>query len=80
MPPYEILDQIIELYMVEAHSFEDIMAQGFPPETVRWVIEAIDKNEYKRRQSAPSLKVTSKAYGMGRRMPIAARYEFQERG
>ncbi len=80
LPPYEILDRIIELYMVEAHSFEDIMAQGFPPETVRWVIEAIDKNEYKRRQSAPSLKVTSKAFGMGRRMPIAARYEFQERG
>lgn len=80
LPPYEILDQIIELYMVEAHSFEEIMARGFPPETVRWVIDAIDKNEYKRRQSAPALKVTSKAYGMGRRMPIAARYEFQKRG
>jgi NAD+ synthase (glutamine-hydrolysing) len=80
LPPYEILDQIIELYMVEAQSFEEITARGFPPETVRWVIDAIDKNEYKRRQSAPALKVTSKAFGMGRRMPIAARYEFQERG
>jgi NAD+ synthase (glutamine-hydrolysing) len=80
LPAYAILDQIIELYMVEAHSFEEIMARGFPPDTVRWVIEAIDKNEYKRRQAAPALKVTTKAYGMGRRMPIAARYEFQKRG
>jgi len=80
LPPYEILDEIIELYMVEAQSFEEIMARGFPPETVRWVIQAIDRNEYKRRQAAPALKVTSKAFGMGRRMPIAARYEFQKRG
>lgn len=79
LPPYEILDQIIELYMVEAHSFEEILRRGFPPDTVRWVIQAIDKNEYKRRQAAPALKVTSKAFGMGRRMPIAARYEFQPR-
>jgi NAD+ synthase (glutamine-hydrolysing) len=60
---------------VEAHSFEDIVKMGFYPETVRWVIRAIDKNEYKRRQAAPGLKVTSKAFGMGRRLPIAARYE-----
>jgi NAD+ synthase (glutamine-hydrolysing) len=80
LPPYEILDQIIELYLVEAHSFDYILARGFAPETVRWVIEAIDKNEYKRRQAAPALKVTSKAFGMGRRLPIAARYEFQPRG
>jgi len=56
--------------MVEAQSFEEIMARGFPPETVRWVIQAIDRNEYKRRQAAPALKVTSKAFGMGRRMPV----------
>jgi NAD+ synthase (glutamine-hydrolysing) len=75
LPPYEILDQIIQLYLVEAHSFEDIVKLGFDPETVRWVIRAIDTNEYKRRQAAPGLKVTSKAFGMGRRLPIAARYE-----
>jgi NAD+ synthase (glutamine-hydrolysing) len=75
LPPYEILDQIIQLYLVEAHSFEDIVALGFDPDMVRWVIRAIDKNEYKRRQAAPGLKVTSKAFGMGRRLPIAARYE-----
>jgi NAD+ synthase (glutamine-hydrolysing) len=44
---------------------------------VRWVISAIDRNEYKRRQAAPGLKVTSKAFGMGRRMAIAARYDEQ---
>ncbi|MEJ2071772.1 MAG: NAD(+) synthase, partial [Syntrophobacterales bacterium] len=74
LPPYDILDQIIELYLVEAHSFDYIMARGFPPETVRWVIQAIDRNEYKRRQAAPALKVTSKAFGIGRRLPIVARY------
>jgi NAD+ synthase (glutamine-hydrolysing) len=75
LPPYDILDRIIQLYLVEAHSCEDIVDQGFDPETVRWVIRAIDINEYKRRQAAPGLKVTSKAFGMGRRLPIAARYE-----
>jgi NAD+ synthase (glutamine-hydrolysing) len=75
LPPYEILDQIIELYLVEAHSCEEIVGRGFDPETVGWVIRAIDRNEYKRRQAAPVLKVTSKAFGMGRRLPIAARYE-----
>jgi NAD+ synthase (glutamine-hydrolysing) len=75
LPPYDILDQVIQLYLVEASSFEDIVARGFDPEVVRWVIRAIDRNEYKRRQAAPALKVTSKAFGMGRRLPIAARYE-----
>ena len=75
LPPYEILDQIIQLYLVEAHSYEEIVALGFSPETVAWVIRTIDRNEYKRRQAAPALKVTSKAFGMGRRLPIAARYE-----
>ena len=75
LPPYDILDQIIELYLVEAHSYDYILAQGFLPDTVRWVIQAIDRNEYKRRQAAPALKVTSKAFGIGRRLPIVARYE-----
>ena len=46
----------------------------FDPDIVKSVIEAVDRNEYKRRQAAPGLKVTSKAFGIGRRMPIAARY------
>jgi NAD+ synthase (glutamine-hydrolysing) len=75
LPPYEILDRIIQLYLVEAHAADEIVARGISPETVCWVIRAIDRNEYKRRQAAPALKVTSKAFGMGRRLPIAARYE-----
>jgi NAD+ synthase (glutamine-hydrolysing) len=74
LPPYDILDRIIQLYLVEAHAADEIIARGIPPETVCWVIRAIDRNEYKRRQAAPALKVTSKAFGMGRRLPIAARY------
>ncbi len=60
---------------MEARSYEEIVERGFPPDTVRWIIRTIDRNEYKRRQAAPALKVTSKAFGMGRRFPIAARYE-----
>ena len=75
LPPYGILDQIIQLYLVEAHSCEEIVARGFSPDTVRWVIRTIERNEYKRRQAAPVLRVTSKAFGMGRRLPIAAKYE-----
>jgi NAD+ synthase (glutamine-hydrolysing) len=75
LPPYEILDQIMDYYLTERYSFKDIVSQGFDPETVRWVIRAIDVNEYKRRQAAPGLKITSKAFGMGRRIPIAVRLE-----
>jgi NAD+ synthase (glutamine-hydrolysing) len=76
LPPYDILDQIMNYYLTEGYAFKDIIKMGFAPETVRWVIRAIDRSEYKRRQAAPGLKITSKAFGMGRRIPIAARYEF----
>ncbi len=75
LPPYEILDQIMNLYLEDRCSYQDIVGRGFGPDTVRWVIRAIDRSEYKRRQAAPGLKVTSKAFGMGRRIPIAARFE-----
>ena len=75
LPPYEILDQIMNLYLEDRCSYQDIVARGFDPDTVRWVIRTIDRNEYKRRQAAPGLKVTSKAFGLGRRIPIAARLE-----
>lgn len=73
LPPYPILDRIIHLYVEERCSVETIIAEGFEPETVRWVVRTIDRNEYKRRQAAPGLKVTTKAFGVGRRMPIAAK-------
>jgi len=75
LPPYDILDRIMNYYLTEGCAYGDIVKLGFDPETVQWVIRTIDKNEYKRRQAAPGLKITSKAFGMGRRIPIAARFE-----
>jgi NAD+ synthase (glutamine-hydrolysing) len=74
LPPYEILDKIIHHYVDLECSISDIINEGFDPATVQWVVKTIDRNEYKRRQAAPGLKITSKAFGMGRRMPIAAKY------
>jgi NAD+ synthetase len=74
LPPYDILDQILQLYVEENLSARDIIARGFDEKTVRWVQRRVDLNEYKREQAAPGLKVTSRAFGMGRKMPIAQRY------
>ncbi|MCK5655283.1 MAG: NAD+ synthase [Candidatus Aureabacteria bacterium] len=74
LPPYEILDKIIELYIDRHLSIKEISSKRIPLKTVKWVVNAINRSEYKRRQSAPGLKVTSKAFGTGRRMPIAAKY------
>ncbi len=75
LPPYDVLDAILNYYVEENLSAADIIAQGFDTETVRWVIKTVNKNEYKRKQAAPGLKVSSRAFGAGRRMPIAARYD-----
>jgi NAD+ synthase (glutamine-hydrolysing) len=74
LPPYNILDEILQLYVEENLSARDIIARGFDEKTVRWVQRRVDLNEYKREQAAPGLKVTSRAFGMGRKMPIAQRY------
>jgi NAD+ synthetase len=74
LPPYDTLDAILEHYIVNGRSPGEITGLGFAPETVKQVIRLIDANEYKRRQAAPGLKVTSKAFGVGRRFPIAQRY------
>jgi len=74
LPPYDILDEILRLYVEENLSARDIIAHGFEEKTVRWVQRRVDINEYKREQAAPGLKVTSRAFGVGRRMPIAQRY------
>src|SRR5437870_1104811 len=74
LPPYEILDQILQLYVEENLSARDIIARGFDEKTVRWVQRRVDLNEYKREQAAPGLKVTSRAFGLGRKMPIAQKY------
>lgn len=75
LPPYPILDQILYYYVEEGYSVDQIIARGFAAETVQWVARAVDRNEYKRKQAAPGLKVTTKAFGVGRRMPIAACFE-----
>jgi NAD+ synthetase len=74
LPPYDVLDAILEAYVVAGKSRAEIVSAGFDKATVDRVARLIDLNEYKRRQAAPGLKVTSKAFGVGRRMPIAQRY------
>jgi NAD+ synthase (glutamine-hydrolysing) len=74
LPPYDVLDEILRLYVEENLSARDIIAHGFEEKTVRWVQRRVDINEYKREQAAPGIKVTSRAFGVGRRMPIAQRY------
>ena len=74
LPPYEILDAILEEYVVNLKPTREIIAQGFDEATVKRVVRLIDVTEYKRRQAAPGLKVTSKAFGVGRRIPVAQRY------
>jgi len=74
LPPYDVLDEILRLYVEENLGARDIIAHGFDEKTVRWVQRRVDINEYKREQAAPGIKVTSRAFGVGRRMPIAQRY------
>jgi NAD+ synthetase len=74
LPDYEILDAILDAYVVRARQVEQIIQQGFDAAVVKKVVRLIDNSEYKRRQAAPGLKVTTKAFGMGRRVPIAQNY------
>jgi NAD+ synthase (glutamine-hydrolysing) len=71
LPDYEILDGILRLRVEEQMSIEEIVAQGFETSVVRDVVDMIQKTEYKRRQAAPGLKVTNRAFGTGRRIPVA---------
>jgi NAD+ synthase (glutamine-hydrolysing) len=76
LPPYDILDQILEDYIEDSHSAEQIVAdRHFDPAVVQRVISMIARSEYKRQQAAPGLKITPKAFGYGRRFPIAAKTE-----
>ena len=72
--PYDTLDKILALLIEKSASVEEVVEEGFVPETVKWIAEAVANNEYKRRQAPPGLKITKKAFGSGRRFPIAARY------
>lgn len=74
LPPYEILDGILE-GLIEREESVATLSQQFPAETVRWVVERVDRNEFKRRQMPPGIKLSSRAFGSGRRMPMAAKIE-----
>ena len=76
LPPYEVLDAVLEDYVEDAHSADRIATdRGFDIETVRRVIRLVDRAEYKRQQAAPGIKISPKAFGYGRRFPIAAKNE-----
>ena len=74
LPPYDILDAILKHHLEQFLSGEEIINKGFDPEIVNRVIRAVRFNEYKRRQAPPVLRVTGKAFGTGRRIPITARF------
>lgn len=74
LPPYEILDPILQAYVEDDRSFEELLAMGFERAIVERVMRLVDINEYKRRQSAPGVKITARAFGRDRRLPIVNRY------
>ena len=74
LPPYSILDPILKAYVEDDFSFDDIVAMGYDSDTVKQIITLVDRNEYKRRQSPPGIKITPRNFGRDRRMPIANRY------
>ena len=71
LPPYDVLDALLKAYIEDAKSIDEIIALGFDGKIVHEIVRKVNRNEYKRRQAAPGIKVTSKAFGSGRRMPIA---------
>jgi NAD+ synthetase len=77
LPPYEVLDAILEDYIEDSHSAEQIAGErGFELGLVKNVIRMVERNEYKRQQAAPGIKISTKAFGYGRRFPIAAKANF----
>ena len=74
LPPYEVLDPIIEEYVENDKSVSELLALGFDPDTVRRVAKLVDRNEYKLRQAPPGVRVSPKAFGKDRRLPITNGY------
>ncbi len=74
LPPYPVLDAILEKYVEEGWSSRDLIRQGYDEKVVRDIIRRVDLNEYKRKQAAPGLKITPLAFGVGRRIPIVQKY------
>ncbi len=74
LPPYEILDAILKAYVEEKKSFDEIIALGFDSIIVKDILKKVDRNEYKRKQAAPGLKITPLAFGTGRRIPLVQKF------
>ena len=74
LPPYDVLDAILERYISDDLSVESIVAEGFDKSVVEWIARQVDVNEYKRRQAAPGIKITTRAFGRDRRMPITNKF------
>jgi NAD+ synthase (glutamine-hydrolysing) len=74
LPPYDVLDGILKLYIEEWLEVDAIAAQGFDRDLVARVLKLVDTNEFKRAQAAPTIRVSNKAFGSGRDMPIAQRW------
>jgi len=74
LPPYDTLDEILRLYIEESFSLKEIIGKGFEKETVEYVLGLLQRNEYKRKQGAPGIKVSKKAFGKDWRMPLTSRY------
>ncbi len=79
LPPYEVLDQILEMYVEQNRSPAEIIEKGYAGETVEQVVLMVDRAEFKRHQAAPGLRITSRAFGRGWRMPIARGYEYSKK-
>jgi NAD+ synthase (glutamine-hydrolysing) len=74
LPPYDVLDPILRAYVEDDRSIDEIVGMGFDVVTVQRIVKMVDRNEYKRRQAPPGIKITPRAFGRDRRLPIANRY------
>jgi NAD+ synthase (glutamine-hydrolysing) len=74
LPPYDLLDRVLEAYVERDNSREEMVAAGLPADVVDEVIALVDRSEYKRRQAPPGIRITPKAFGRDRRLPITNRY------
>jgi NAD+ synthase (glutamine-hydrolysing) len=74
LPPYDVLDPLLELYVEGDATAEELIARGHDPELVRRIANLVDRSEYKRRQMAPGVRISKKAFGRDRRMPITNQF------
>jgi len=74
LPPYDLLDQVLEAYVEQDRTYDEMVASGLPEDVVQQVIRLVDGSEYKRRQAPPGIKITPRAFGRDRRLPLVNRY------